>query len=224
MGTKYFNRISFVLIVIVFILTNSSCFSHKEIAQNFVLNDTLTDFSKNRGFFIDERDGKRYSWVKIGNQIWMAENLAYKLDSGCVSFKFKESKVKKYGYYYSWKSATKACPNGWHLPTEEEIDKLQDVIGKFNYDAFDSLQKNKDYGLNLKKYGYFDAEKEDFIILKLPYIGQSTFWISDAYSTKSGQKVFRTFFKDYFWRTVGKSSNLGNHFYPVRCIKDFNND
>ncbi|MFW5879393.1 MAG: fibrobacter succinogenes major paralogous domain-containing protein [bacterium] len=37
----------------------------------------IEDFSKDSGTFIDERDGNKYDWVKIGEQIWMAENLAY---------------------------------------------------------------------------------------------------------------------------------------------------
>jgi uncharacterized protein (TIGR02145 family) len=35
-----------------------------------------------------------------------------------------EGKCDKYGRHYDWETARKACPNGWHLPSNEDWDKL----------------------------------------------------------------------------------------------------
>ena len=81
--------------------------------------------------FTDPRDGKVYKTVKIGNQIWMAENLAYAPSSGNYwAYDNDNSNVETYGYLYDWETACDVCPDGWHLPTDAEWTELTDYLGE----------------------------------------------------------------------------------------------
>jgi uncharacterized protein (TIGR02145 family) len=81
--------------------------------------------------FTDSRDGKTYKIVKIGTQTWMAENLSYNA-YGSKCYGNQESNCQKYGRHYDWNTAMKACPKGWHLPSDAEWTTLTDFVGGSN--------------------------------------------------------------------------------------------
>jgi uncharacterized protein (TIGR02145 family) len=80
------------------------------------------------GAFTDKRDGKTYRTVAIGGKTWMAENLNYEAGKSWCYDK-KEFNCGRYGRLYDWKTAMKACPLGWHLPTVQEWDNLSRAVG-----------------------------------------------------------------------------------------------
>lgn len=99
-------------------------------------------------YFTDERDGKVYKTVKIRDQIWMAENLktTFYFDGtpielissnenwseslfGYSYYNFNETIQKQNGNLYKYFTATDVCPFNWHLPTNEDWDKMLFTLG-----------------------------------------------------------------------------------------------
>ena len=92
----------------------------------------------NSGTITDPRDGQRYKYVRIGSQVWFAQNLNY--DDGRGVCPMNESpNCDKYGRLYTFintldrtNSTKLICPSGWHLPDSSEWKNLISYVSKNN--------------------------------------------------------------------------------------------
>lgn len=126
------------ILTAVFALLTSSC----EKEDDLKIDNSLQTFT-------DSRDGNVYKTIKIGSQVWMAENLRYLpsvSEPGVISAEIPLYYVYSYtgtslagakgsfyygayGVLYNWAAAKAVCPAGWHLPTIEEWNQLADYLG-----------------------------------------------------------------------------------------------
>jgi len=117
---------SFILFSIVAFIATASIIAF--IEKNKKATEEETETEKPAGELNDARDGKKYKYIVIGPQTWMAENLNYET-KGSKCYGNKTANCDKYGRLYDWKTAKKSCPVGWHLPNNGEWQTIRDFAG-----------------------------------------------------------------------------------------------
>jgi len=100
--------------------------AEKEAAAGYIKMEKEKALKEGR-IFTDNRDGKKYRWIKIGTQTWIAENLNYEAN-GSKCYDDNPANCAIYGRLYNWETAKTACPNGWHLPSNAEWDILMKSV------------------------------------------------------------------------------------------------
>ena len=182
-----------------------------------------------RGTLNDSRDGKKYKTVAIGSQIWMAENLNYEMESSSCYHNIDDN-CTNYGRLYAWKSAIKACPVGWHLPTQAEWDSLFVAVGGTEiagqklkklgpegpgyFEYVDEYEDSDDYGFSVLLAGAESGDGEYsyyFDLLKNAY-----FWSS---TEADENHVSRVNFRQNI-ASVQHGNSFKKYKYSVRCLKD----
>ena len=105
------------------------------------------------GSLIDSRDGQKYKTVKIGDRWWLAKNLNYAADSS-YCYNDEPDSCAIYGRLYPWTVAMQLdtiynklnvtytetikgahqgiCPDGWHIPSEEEWNEMINYADSHN--------------------------------------------------------------------------------------------
>ena len=175
--------------------------------------------------FMDPRDGTAYQTVRIGQQVWMAENLKYAAKSPSAIYPNNSSLVDVFGRLYCWEAAQEVCPDGWHLPALKELDQLADQLGG-----------DKVAGANMKKISPYWSTKldefsdnssgfsglpggylEDPQDTSFPFMGELGFFWSASEKSR-GEAHFKYLNIDSEQFKTGSGSKESG--MSVRCLKD----
>lgn len=123
---------------------------------------------------VDDRDGRSYATVQIGTQCWMAESInvgtAIEPTTGQSDNDIIErycydnlpSNCNTYGGLYTWDEAMQytttegtrgICPEGWHIPTDDEFCTLENFVDSGTLDCNRTTWEGIDAGNKLRETG-----------------------------------------------------------------------
>jgi len=211
--------------------------------------------------FTDSRDNEKYLVIRMGNQIWMAENLkttTYQngdlindgTDVGDYSGEFEPkywfayndnlANIDTYGRLYTWYATTdprNIAPEGWHVPTNSEWNKLQVYMGMNASDTILICDENNYIGGKLKQTGTDVwlspnvGATNEFSFNALPagyrrrfyknfeYIGDyACFWTSNQNDGDDSYAWYRHLYSQK--ASICCTYNMKSYGFSVRCVKD----
>lgn len=209
-------------------------------SENSDSKGLAANYNPETGILTDERDGEVYTTAKIGDQIWMGQNLRYlptEPAEGCdftwVDESEEPEQLATYGRHYSWQGATRlpcdcmfkvvsfgsedyptpqqgVCPKGWHIPS---LDEWKILIESTDLYLFKLLSTD------WIKPGYSGTDEYGFNVLKPEDGTHVEFIVLDNATNKSKNIVFN----DISGTTLQMETNLVlkdvEGFY-LRCLMD----
>lgn len=158
----------------------------------------------------DIRNTYTYKAVKIGDQVWMGENLKFPVTGTKVCYDDSDDNCKTMGILYTSEDIASACPTGYRLPSVADFNTLTDTLSKSG-DLYGLLTSTGSSDFGAIPNGYKDAGS--FINLG------TAFWTSDF--TVSGADTLYTGFElsESNRTAVAKNYSDGSALY-VRCIRE----
>jgi len=209
------------------------------------------------GSMVDNRDNRIYKSIKIADQEWMAENLdvaEFRNGDSIPEAKTNEEWFtmglnrkpawcfydndpmyrNKYGKLYNWHTVNDSrglCPEGWHIPFDDEWRKLEITLGMSRDDAQGEDMRGTNEGNKLKSNKGWESK------------GNGT--NSSGFSAlPAGSRSYDGSFEDkgitaFFWSSarrkdkalwfraliynsseVARGNTVSEFGFSVRCVKD----
>ncbi len=166
------------------------------------------------GTYTDGRDGQVYKTIEIDGNTWMAQNLNYADSTSMPALEGNTSCLNEFdenctvfGRLYTWNAAMQVCPQGWHLPSDDEFNALKTFVGA-DSSAF-KLRTTDGWVLNGSDAIGFSA---------LPAVvdgDRADFWSTFSYSESA-----------YYFSIIGElaeanlSSGNMTDMRSVRCVRE----
>ncbi|MFW6020260.1 MAG: FISUMP domain-containing protein [Bacteroidales bacterium] len=214
--------------------------------EDTAINGDNNNSDQNYHGTVTDVDGNVYNTVKIGDQIWMAENLKVthyndgvaiqrvetgsctwgNLTDGAYSWYDHDITNKdRMGAFYNWYAVKsgKLAPQGWHIPTKEEWEQLITFLGNNGFQGDEARALKADSlwtegGTGTNDY-YFNA---------LPFGTKSAtgsftshdwvarWWTSTEYDSEEAWLFSMSSYKP----GVDSNSYSKNTGVTIRCVKD----
>ncbi len=168
---------------------------------------------------------KGYKTVKIGSQVWMAENFNCNIN-GSKCYDNDEANCNKYGRLYNWETAMYVCPKGWHLPSKNEWEVLIMAVGGDNV-AGKKLRAKSGWNNNANgtdDYGFvalpggqysFQAQYRNFV-LSFSSVGRFGYW----WSSTGNDSYAYTVNMDIDKEKLRWDDDFKHNLASVRCVQD----
>ena len=164
-----------------------------------------------------DMEGNSYKTVKVGNQIWMAENLRVIRTAKGDSVQNRVyndslSNAGTYGRLYTWNAAMNdsiaegsqgICPDGWHIPTDKEWETLIDSIEN-QAEALPDFNK----ALSLSFAGFYNNSYQGIN-------NSASYWSSTQAHDNAWKRYFHVNLSKAFRYHERKTNAIS-----VRCVKD----
>jgi uncharacterized protein (TIGR02145 family) len=182
-----------------------------------------------------------YKSVKIGEQVWMAENLNNVRLSDEISSKCYNNSLSNctlYGKLYDWATAMALpsscnktscasqitekhkgiCPSGWHIPSDAEWDALMKAVNTAcpltgDCDAANELRNTSGFAALLGGYGTLLGS------LNFDGLGEQGFWWSSTENNTNATNAYGRRMKSND-EIVARSLDSKSSLFSVRCVKD----
>lgn len=176
-------------------------------------------------FFTDPRDNETYSVVKIGAQIWMAENFRF-ASRDSFSINDNDDNDKFYGRLYTWEEAMELAPEGWHLPTIDDWKRLNKYIPRYakistgtalksaeNWKKGFGATEGKDiYGFCALPTGFWNSIKKNFTNVTF----STNFWTATESDSEHAYSILLHYLNEGI---KAEASNILNGL-PIRFVKN----